>query len=183
MRHINAAFVVSLSLATGTSAADQPKPVQTITLRDLPAYKEAAEIDSSRPTKLVASFLDHNETVIFAEFEFQPRHESNDSMSLEKVHHNAAVLTLSAVSLAGEKSRVWKDLPGLPPVQPGLAIRPTGNSTSLSLLDNKVFSLARTLEVSATHALPRNSTMQNGAMRQDQWQLLTEPQSHKALLV
>lgn len=179
----NVVFLVVLAHAAGELAADQPKPVKKIALQDLPAYKEAAESDSARPTKLVVSFLDENEIVIFVEFEFQPRHESDDSISLENAHHNAAVLALNAASLAGEKSRVWKDLPGLPPVQPGLPIRPTGNSGCLLLLDNKLFSLSRMLEVSATRALPPNSSMHNGFMRQDQWQMLTEPQWHKALLV
>jgi hypothetical protein len=170
---------VLLSMASTTQG---PKAVWSLNLSTLAAYRDTSEIPGSLPNRLSITFLDEDTIAVFVQFEFRahPISRSRDDVeaALRSMHDNSAILTIDAKNGTSQKSQVWKG----PPAE---GVYSTGNSGCLVMVGAQLLSLSQTLEVVAKRVLPRNPIIDlpHGIVGQDDWTVLTDPRSKKALLV
>jgi len=165
------------------STAHAPSAVRTLDLGSLAAYRDAAEGPGLQSHGVSLAFLDDSTIAVFAQFQFIP--ESGEvSGRIRGTHYNTIVVTIDAQNGINQKSQVWKESPGLPTIHFfGAGIHSTGTPGCLVILGNQLLSLSQTLEVVARRDLPQRPTFFKGFMRQDQWIVLTDPRTKKALLV
>lgn len=165
------------------STAHAPSAVRTLDLSSLAAYRDAAEGPGSQSDRLSLAFLDDSTIAVSVQFEFRPQSAEDALVKFQHTLYNTAVLTIDAQKGTNQNSQVVKGWQGLSAVLWGSGIHSTGASGCLVSIGDRLFSFSHELEVVATRELPLNRTQFNGYPQQDQWMVLTDPRTKKALLV
>jgi hypothetical protein len=165
------------------SFVDAPVALRTLDLSTVPAYRDAANGPGIRKDGLGLTFADDNTVLVSAQFEFWPESGGKFSIKTQHASYNTAVLSVDVQTGTGHNAQVWQGWEGSPAILDGSEIHSAGNSGSLIAIGNQLLSLSHTLDVVATRELPLNRIQFNGYPQQDQWTLLTDSRSKRALLV
>lgn len=176
-------FLCGAVLLGIASTTHTPSAVRTLDLSSLAAYRDAGEGPGSHPSGLSLAFLDDSTIAVFVQFEFRPQSAEAALVKFQHTLYNTTVLTFDAQEGTNQKSQVVKGWQGLPAMLWGSGVHSTGASGCLVSVGNQLLSLSHELEVVARRELPLNRTQFNGYPHQDQWMVLTDPRTTKALLV
>lgn len=183
MKNLSASILCGMMLFEMASTTQFPKAIWSLDLSSHAAYRDAAEGPGSRLGGVSLAFLDDNTIAVSLQFRFWPESADKPLVKFQRTLYNTAILTVDAQNGASQKSQVAKGWQGLPAMLVGPGIHSTGTSGCLVSVGDQLLSLSRELAVVARRELPLNRIEFNGYPQQDQWTILTDPRTKKALLV
>jgi hypothetical protein len=183
MRKWIAGILCGAALLGVASFAGAPMSVRTLDLSTLAAYRDASTAPGIRKDSLGITFADDSTIFVSAQFEFWPESGGKFSIKTQHASYNTAVLSVDVQTGTSHNAQVWQGWEGSPAILDGSKIHSSGNSGCLVAIGNQLLSLSHTLDVVATRDLQLNRVQFNGYPQQDQWTLLTDSRSRRALLV